>query len=806
MGLPTRKATILRPPKTTKWMLTTLEAQLVGVQEVWNSLVEIGVEADIASLGLRQQPPQRVLFQPELSIRQSRQASAQNNSPQPSNPQMTQQGYTQAGNTGANPSTYSIANYEPRPQMPLSLRPIVTPGNNQQLFQAQVKKLRDAKLASLGLTPTTSVMKPGAGFDGPNIYVRILNCLRCPIPEEQDYALHHMVKISHERGDKYRFDSFPGLAEGLIDRLLKISSLYYDVEWQVSYSQEDHDPEVLDGIYGTPDILERIQGLRRIDPPDELQSAEVAHSINKILEAGLTLRNLSMLEDNAIYLSEMAQLRDFLSIALNLPSSPCTIELKHYALDIAEQVTRYWRMSASDPLYQSLLNLIDQGSDRGAIITALRTICRISMNLRDSNLLPSIPVSTLRRISEWLVLEDEEFTSACLDFLYQFTAIPTNVLTLFDNSTVVQLPSLTQQLSRLLQFRSSPATSRIQTSQAVPATPATEVPGVPKDLMEQFLRVEEPERSKKWLKAVFEEDPSSHITQIALWQAYQQRFVDYASSGALLQAADFIKNVSNVFQGANAQVITGPSQRFIIKGIRPRHVPVDSKDRPYTRCLWSSPGSKPCEEFQLKPRHMFEHIARQHLHLQRAADGTWSNEANGVSAPRDCHWADCLRFERRGAGNPPTAHEIALHVKTHLPDVTTKSAFRQKHNRTQQTQTIPVRLLESDDLPVPPADPIHGREATFKALVYHNTAVDEFGNASGIPLTSALVLRNLARNTPKAIALTDQADRDALRLQIMHQLFGPIVDRLMFVLAHNKSLAPYATDVLGLVEKGMAES
>ena len=688
--------------------------------------------------------------------------------------------------------------------MPLTLRPIMTPGNNYPLFQAQVKKVRDARLASLGLAPSSSGMKPGAGFEGPNIYVRILNCLRCPIPEEQDYALHHMVKISHERGDKYRFDSFPGLAEGLLERLLTISSFFYDVAWSVSYTQDIDDIDVLDGINGTPDILQRIQSLDRIDTPDELQTEEAAHKFNKVLEAGLTLRNLSMLEDNGLYLSEMCQLRDFLSIALNLPPSTLTTEMKHYALDIAEQVTRYWRMDELDPLYRTLLQIVDDGTDRGAVVTALRALCRISMNLDDSNLLPEVPITMLRRLLEWIVLEDEEFTGACLDFLYQFTAIPKNVLSLLRIGNDLDLAAFSAQLSRLLQYRASPVTIKTTVAKAVPVASATEVPSVPRELMDQFLRNEEPERSKMWLQSVFEEEPQSHITQIALWQAYQQRFVDYAGQAALLQAADFIKNVSNVFQGANAQVITGPSQRFIIKGIRPRHAPMDSKGRVYTRCQWKSPGAKPCGEYQLKPRHMLDHIARVHLDLERGEDGSWNFKASRGDPIPDCHWANCRHFERRGSV-AATAHELGLHVKTHLPDVSTKSAFRQKHNRTSATQTVPIKMLDGDVRPVMPSniDPEYGREAVYKDIVFQNTLKDEMGNAMGLPLTSALILRNLARNTPKAIALVEDVDHDAVRLQTMEELFGPIRERLMYVIAHNRPLAGYASDIMAWVEKGM---
>ncbi|KAL9634765.1 MAG: hypothetical protein Q9164_003894 [Protoblastenia rupestris] len=760
------------------------------------------------SSGLRQQPPQRVLFQPDItSSRQTRHSSGQLQSPQPPNATSTYTGYNYSAASNPTSSAFSIANYEPRTQMPLTLRPIVTPSNNYPLFQAQIKKLRDAKLAALGLAPSNSVMKPGAGFEGPNIYVRILNCLRCPIPEEQDYALHHMVKISHERGDKYRFDSFPGLAEGLLEYLLNVSSLFYDVKWSVSYNQDDQDDEVLDGINGTPDIIRKIQGLQRIDTSDDLQSQAMAHKINKLLEAGLTLRNLAMLEDNAIYLSEMTQLRDFLSIALNLPSSPFVAEMKHYALDIAEQVTRYWKIDETDPLYKSLLQVVQDGHDRGAIVTALRTLCRNSMNLEDSNLLSNVPILVILRLLEWIVLEDEEFVGACLDFLYQFTAIPNNVLRLLNNSNDLNLAALVTQLSRLLQYHASTAYSKTLMTKVVPITASTEVPSVPRELMDQFLRTDEPERSKMWLRSVFEEDLHSHVTQIALWQAYQQRFVDYAGQGTLLQAADFIKNVSSVFQGANAQVITGPSQKFIIKGIRPRHTPMDSRGRVYTRCSWKDTGAKACGEHYLKPRHMLEHILNRHLGLERGEGGLWNFDSTSHKGklPVDCFWANCRHFGRRD-GLVPTAYELGMHVKTHLPDVSTKSAFRQKHNRMSATQIVPMKLLNGDVRPVASlaVDPEHGREATYKQLMYQNTAVDELGNAAGLPLTSALVLRNLARNTPKAIALMNGIDHDVIRMHSMEGLFGHIRERLMYVIAHNRPLAGYASDIMTWIERGLA--
>ena len=539
-----------------------------------------------------------------------------------------------------------------------------------------------------------------------------------------------------------------------------------------------------------------------------MEPEELAHKLTKIHEAGLTIRNLSLLEDNAVYLSDLPQLRDFLSIALNLPKSPIVTELKHYALDIAEQVTRYWVMDVEDPLYRSLLNQVDEGLDRGAILTALRAISRISMNLEESNLLRGVPVSTIKKICEWVLLEDEELVSACLDFFYQYTAVPENVSLLLSKSTFLSLPSFLSQLTRLLQYHAQESVTKQLLHPAVPSTPATAIPAVPDDLLEQFLRCDEPERSNYWLKAVFEEDPESEITQIALWQAYQDRFNKYTDpQHPLLPAAEFIKNVSTIFVGANAQVVNGPSSKFIIKGIRPRHVPLDLKDRAYTPCLWQPPGQERCGMFFLKAKHMFDHIATSHLGVPYTpgAEGGWNFSAVLPTNGRlDCHWAGCYHFARSAPHNPPTPFEVGMHVKTHLADASKKASLRQKHNNTPSTAVVvpgqSAQQLQLDG---------EGRPASYSYQVWHNTAVDERGEAAGLPLTSVLVLRNLARNIPKAEGMLGPGDVDALKEGTeawVDTLFMPLRQRLMFVMAHNRPLAGFVADLMGWVERGMRQS
>ena len=113
--------------------------------------------------GLRQAPPQRVLFQPDVtSSRQTRHPSSHLQSPQPTGtPNST---YNYSNTSSATQLPTQIERYEPRPPMPLTLRGVTTPGNNPHLFKEQQRLVRDRKLALMGRAPiqnTKGMMKPG---------------------------------------------------------------------------------------------------------------------------------------------------------------------------------------------------------------------------------------------------------------------------------------------------------------------------------------------------------------------------------------------------------------------------------------------------------------------------------------------------------------------------------------------------------------------------------------------------------------------------------------------------------------------
>jgi len=606
-----------------------------------------------------------------------------------------------------------------------------------------------------------------AGFDGPNIYVRCLCALRSGIPAEQDYALHHLVKISMERGDKYRFEGFPGLAEALIEKVLEISTLFYKVDWQILYMDDGATPgaDIINGLDGTPDILRKIASLPKLEVDDNIQTADFSDALLQINEAALTIRNMVMLEENAQYISEMLPLRDFLCIALNLPNLDCVIELKHYALDIAEQLTKYLRFDETDSLYISLLAQLC-GNDRGAILTALRAVSRISMNLEENNLLKSVPTKVIQNIIDWTLLDDEDLVHACLDFLYQYTAVVDNVDFLISE---VEVEPLVNQLVRLLMHNATIKPRDKYSGNATRIDMPPQIARVPKELLDQLLALQEPERSSAWLRSMFEEDPDERITQIQLWQAYQATFTSHVAETnvPLLAAADFIKNVSTTFQDkAAAQVMQGLVQKFIIKGIRFRITPVDIKGEEFSKCLWRVPLGEYCGEFFMSPESMYQHILKDHQNANKLEDGKFENTAGEYM----CHWDRCHRFKAEHATN---LFQLARHIKIHLPPkpspVKTPTPYFGGPS--------PAKKQKLSYIIPPPS----------YSLDFIQTATDERKDAAGIPLSAVLVLRNLARNLAKT-----EAEEIAMKLEggisWVDKLFKPVESRLFEIMAHNHSL------------------
>ncbi|KKY21018.1 putative rsc complex subunit rsc9 [Diplodia seriata] len=271
------------------------------------------------------------------------------------------------------------------------------------------------------------------------------------------------------------------------------STLFYGFHWEICYTEDEslERNDTLNAISGTAKLLQKIRSHPLLDFTDDVQTREFSESLGRVNEAGLVIRNLVMLEANAHYVAQLPLIQDFITIALNLPLRSSVIELKHYALEIAEQLSRYWILNSEHHLYQTLLAQLDS-SDRGTIITALRALSRIAMNANPRYELINVPPQVIQHVCEWLLVEDEQLREACLDFLYLYTATTENVETLTQHTDV---EGLVKQLVRLLLYNAQ--TIRLPASTKAPGKPtntaAETAPKLATSIIDQLLSLDEPD-------------------------------------------------------------------------------------------------------------------------------------------------------------------------------------------------------------------------------------------------------------------------------------------------------------------------
>jgi len=598
------------------------------------------------------------------------------------------------------------------------------------------------------------------------------------VPDEQAYALHHLVKISFERGDKFRFDQFQDLPGGLVAKVLQVGSLFYDVNWEISWDLPSNDSDVglLDAEYGNPDILERIDSLKPKQFYDTILPAEIADKLVCIHEAALTIRNMLTLPDNAAFISTFNPLKDMICIVLRLPNSDHVVELKHLILEISEQVTPYMTLDredgdGEDPLYEVLLEQV-RSEDRGMILSALRAIGRISMRLDKTNTLNNVPPKVLDNILRWLYLNDEELMDACLDFLYQYTAVTTNVDTLLRSIVPEQLVN---QLVRLLAYGARSTQREIVITSEHRLPPQSDPPAMPQSLFHDLMQLNEPERCQQWIKSFFEQDATSFITQITAWQAYNNAFAGPVKDAGqtMITPADFIRNSTNVYKHSKAEVrhVGEQQQKFIIQGLRARASPRGIDGKEFRACLWEAEAGQPSGEFFANPDDVVKYILETYLTETPDDEGQWNNTEKEYT----CRWAGCTRYRK------PTTMDLRTlvnHLKTHA----------HAHFFTREVIDPEDPFKSSKPSWLVPAQTM---SFTYEETPFTRDNPNKPPQPAGIPLSAALILRNIARNAPKTSAqeeLLKKHERGGEGGGYNERLFRLLRPRLSEIMTKNEAL------------------
>ncbi|KAL1998812.1 hypothetical protein VTN02DRAFT_5540 [Thermoascus thermophilus] len=684
--------------------------------------------------GLRQAPKANQPFTPNTApARQTRSSANAASSPQPASSQQPS-----STNPSSNPYSahFNISEWtgkDDRP-VPMATREVATPGNRPGLFIGQDEKGKSAKQPDFydPYYPLKFLEVPKSD----HIYKRAHYGLQSGIPDEVDFALYHLVQISNQRWDKFKFEGFPLLAETLMEKAMEITLLCTGVKWELEYDfrQPMDRVNILNSLQGTRDLLDRIKKIPVTLPDDTLETEEFNHHLRNIKEATLVLRNMVLLKENAYYVARYAKglLRDFLVILINIPNQPRLNEIKNDALDIAEEVTKFMKTDPDDPLWISLLRCLES-RDRAHVVRALWALTHFSTETEEpesNRAMERVPQEMLRQLFYHTLLDcDKDILSGALDFWYQYTLIPENIETMIE---VFNLPTVfIPRMITLLYYEARPAKREVVLQEEKIAPPPTEIPHVPPELHKDLMELAEPERSSRWLRCCFVEDPECEITQIALWQAYQSRFGNsQAPGGGVLPAAEFIKNVSTTFTNAQAQVINGPgpSTKFIIKGIRPLETAYTFQGFPYNYCKWAVPSnpSKQCGRAFTNPTELRTHVFTEHMGLKPTDRPGHYNLDKADSPIHTCLWNDCTKF--RSTGPSDDTAMVAGHVASHLPE-------------------------ERD----PDAEPPHPKRTVLQPRIvrrwyYNDTPVNERGEPVGVAYKAALIMRNIAWNLPSRSA------------------------------------------------------
>ena len=520
---------------------------------------------------------------------------------------------------------------------------------------------------------------------------------------------------------------------------MEITLLCTGVRWELQYDfrQPMDRANVLNSLRGTRNILDKIKQLPVTLTDDTLETYEFNHGLRNIKEATLVIRNMVLLPENAVFISLYARglLRDFLAVLINIPNQPRFNEVKSDALDIAEEVTRFLTTDPDDPLWKSLVNCLES-SDRAHVVRALYALTHFSTDLDNAEAnraLDHMPAQSLKQIFFHTLLDlDKDVLSGALDFWYQYSLGAENVERMMGifNFPAVIVP----RLVTLLTYEGRPLKRETVLQEEKVAPPPAEMPAVPPELISALNALQEPARSSQWLRCCFTEDPECEITQIALWQAYQSRFVDQRlPGGGVLPAAEFIKNVSATFLNAQAQVINGPGAavKFIIKGIRPLEVAHTFEGFPYLYCKWAAgndddSSTSLCERAFASPSELQRHVFIDHMHLQPTETSGHYNLQNASSPIHTCRWDNCTRFRESGPSSKTAM--VAGHVASHLPE------DRPEDAKPPLSEKRPVL-----------------QERVVRKWYYMDTPINERGEPYGIAYKAALVLRNIAWNLSKSI-------------------------------------------------------
>jgi chromatin structure-remodeling complex subunit RSC9 len=207
---------------------------------------------------------------------------------------------------------------------------------------------------------------------------------------------------------------------------------------------------------------------------------------------------------------------------------------------------------------------------------------------------------------------------------------------------------------------------------------------------------------------------------------YKDAFTPYADQAPLLGASDVIKSITYIYPTAQAMVLSGPTQRFVVRGVERRKL---SGDEEKFKCQWDKGA---CTAPALStPSELAEHLLEHLSSTEPSAPHTYP-----------CTWATCQQVT-------PSARHLRAHVLTHI----SRNQTVERHPSQSDTITVPgdqvgYPTLNPTNRPLPPPP------KTW--VVYERATMDPPSHC----LTALLIIRLLFRTAFADVEAAPKADAD----------------------------------------------
>ncbi|KAG5353682.1 hypothetical protein C0989_003819 [Termitomyces sp. Mn162] len=523
--------------------------------------------------------------------------------------------------------------------------------------------------------------------------------LRSGILSEVGWALDRLCRLCYN--ESFLLTSIPGLIDGLFD-------------WPEWYIAEGYRHSSDENFLFSP-------------PHDYSRKRRYA------LESLFVLRNVALYEPNALELANHSHTLPLILTALSTLQHDRDedsefmlniIDLYHIVA-AAKIVILPTTLPAYNPLH-SLTKTVSQSSNRSMIIAAFTALTvTLSNPVNTTNISADSP--TLAASIRYLPLfADKPLVDACLNYIYVHISSMAMAKAFLLRS---DLPAVLRILVTLLLDEQEKLEEKVVqdisgTIHTVPAvTLLTRDHILTKEELDELLGKPEPQRCYDWMKAMFVAKPDGEVTQVDFWNLYKDVFSPHAEQYPLLVASDVIKNVNAVFPEAQAMVLQGPVQRFIVRGVDRRK---DAVANERFKCQWNR--SECSVSVFSTPGELYEHLLG-HLTAIELSESP-------------CLWSTCLR-------DPMPKSSLRSHVLTHLSSHQPPT----KHPSQSDTITLPSNdssyPIENPTIRLPPPP----RSTT---IAFQRPLVDP----PSIALTALLCLRILFRTSFASADAAPRVDAD----------------------------------------------